>query len=147
MLKNLGSKSIVFMCIMLLILVVSIPFHNHVSWPTVFASTEGKATDVHNKGKSYSEYISTIRSLLNQTAFSYQNNNITEAKQIATTAYLDNFEYLEKPIGKEMADKGEDLMRIQLREQIDNREPLNHIQQTVYKINKLLDEVEKKIQP
>ncbi|MDR4491198.1 MAG: hypothetical protein R2685_09910 [Candidatus Nitrosocosmicus sp.] len=110
-----------------------------------FASTDN-ITDYHKKEKSYSEYIFNIRSLLNQTVSAYLDNHISKAKEFATSAYLDNFEYLEKPIDKVTADQGEDLMRVHLRGQIDAKEPIDEIIITVDKINKLLDEVEKKLE-
>jgi hypothetical protein len=37
-----------------------------------------------------------------------------KAKKLATTAYWDNFEYIEKPLGKELLDTVEQLLRVQL---------------------------------
>ena len=39
-------------------------------------------------------YISNIRSFLNQAIASYSANDATKAKELATTAYLDNFEHI-----------------------------------------------------
>ena len=46
------------------------------------------------------DYFSNVRSLLNQVTSAYSANDTIKAKELATTAYLDNFEYLEKPIGR-----------------------------------------------
>ena len=52
---------------------------------------------------------------------------------------MDNFEFLEKPIGKELADQGESLLREKLRTQIDNNAPIDQIKQTISEINIVLD--------
>ncbi len=49
-----------------------------------------------------------IRLLLNQTIEAYSANDTIKAKELATTAYLDNFEYIEEPIGEELSEEGED---------------------------------------
>jgi hypothetical protein len=61
---------------------------------------------------------------------------------LATIAYLDNFEHIEKPIGKELSDTGEQRLRVQLREQISNKAPLNEIKQTISEANIVLDKAE-----
>lgn len=94
------------------------------------------------KNLSSSDYISKIRSLLDQVISTYASNDTIKAKELATSAYLDNFEYLEKPIGKNLAHEGEELMRVQLRGQIDNKVPMDEIKQTINDINKVLDKAE-----
>ena len=44
--------------------------------------------------------ISEIRNLLNQTVQAYQQQNYAEAEALATTAYIDNFEFVEAPSRK-----------------------------------------------
>ena len=46
------------------------------------------------------EIISKIRSLLNQTVEAYNQQNYAEAEALATTAYLDNFEFIEAPLAE-----------------------------------------------
>ena len=46
------------------------------------------------------ELISTIQSLLNQAVVEYGNQNFTGAAELAQIAYLDNYEYLEAPLGQ-----------------------------------------------
>lgn len=95
-----------------------------------------------NNEKSTAEYISNIRQLLNQVISSYQSGDTAKAKELATTAYLDNFEYIENHIEKNMSNKGEDLLRIQLRDKIGNNVPLEEIKQLIGEINTFLDKVE-----
>ena len=61
---------------------------------------------------------------------------------MATTAYLDNFENIEKSIGKELSDAGEQLLRVQLRDQIISNAPLSQIKQTINEANTVLDKAE-----
>jgi hypothetical protein len=93
-------------------------------------------------GKSSQGYISNIRSLLDQTMASYSANDTTKAEELATTAYLDNFEHIEKPIGKELSDQGESLLREKLRTQISSNAPVDEIKQTISEANMVLDKAE-----
>ena len=40
--------------------------------------------------------------------------SLSRAKELATTAYWDKFEYIEKSLGKELLDTVEQLLRVQL---------------------------------
>ncbi|HEU5120155.1 MAG TPA: hypothetical protein VFT71_04130 [Candidatus Nitrosocosmicus sp.] len=90
--------------------------------------------------KSSEEYVTTIRGLLNEIITAYESNDMLKAKELATTAYLDNFEFIETPIGKELSDRGEALLREKLPEQIDVNASLDEIKQTIADINTVLDE-------
>jgi hypothetical protein len=98
-----------------------------------------------NSEKNTKDYISNIRSLLNQTIDAYSANDTEKAKELATTAYLDNFEHLEDPIGEELAEEGEELLREQLGTQIDSNASIEEIKQTINATNKVLDEAEKSL--
>jgi hypothetical protein len=110
------------------------------------ASTTTNTTKTDNTNSSKT-YISEIRSLLNQVSSTYSANDTAKAKELATIAYLDNFEHLEKPIGKELADKGEQLLRVQLRDQIGNKASLDEIKQTINDVNTLLDKAQNSLNP
>ncbi|MDR4490474.1 MAG: hypothetical protein R2685_06175 [Candidatus Nitrosocosmicus sp.] len=86
------------------------------------------------------DYIAKIRGLLDQVISSYETNDKVKAKELATTAYLDNFEFIEAPIGKELSDKGESLLREKLRDQIDSNATLYEIKQNIADINAVLDD-------
>jgi hypothetical protein len=97
------------------------------------------------EGTGSGEIITEIRSLLNQTIQEYQQQNYAEAEALATTAYLDNFEFIEAPL----AEKDEALMvntevmlREQLRRLIQNQVPLEQLQQHIERINDNLDRAE-----
>ena len=84
-------------------------------------------------------YIAKIRSLLNQTLAAYKSGNYVKAKDLATTAYIDNFENIEKPVGPALKQQGENLLREKLRHQIYLKEPFEQIKSNIEQINKLLD--------
>jgi 3-dehydroquinate dehydratase/ribosomal protein L29 len=104
--------------------------------------TNANATNTNNVNSSSLSYISKIRSLLDQVVSTYTANDTAKAKELATTAYLDNFENIEKPIGKELSDAGEQLLRVQLRDQISNKVSLDEIKQTISEANTVLDKAE-----
>jgi hypothetical protein len=88
------------------------------------------------------EIISKIRSLLNQTVEAYNQQNYAEAEALATTAYLDNFEFIEAPLAEkdlELMENNEVMLREQLRQFIQTRVPVEEIQQHIDKINSNLD--------
>ena len=105
-------------------------------------ATNANVTNTSNVNSSSLSYISKIRSLLDQVVSTYTANDTAKAKELATTAYLDNFENIEKPIGKELSDAGEQLLRVQLRDQISNKVSLDEIKQTISEANTVLDKAE-----
>ncbi len=92
--------------------------------------------------KNPADYVSNIRSLLDQAVASYSANDAVKAQELATTAYLDNFEHIEQPIGKELSGQGESLLREKLRAQIGSNASVEEIKQTVSEINAVLDKAE-----
>ena len=101
-----------------------------------------QANDTASDEKSSQGYISNIRSLLDQVIASYSANDAVKAGELATTAYLDNFEHIEQPIGKELSEQGEALLREKLRTQIDSNASVEEIKQTISEINIVLDKAE-----
>jgi hypothetical protein len=88
------------------------------------------------------EFISVIRSLLNQTIVEYSNQNYTGAEELATAAYLDNYEYVEAPlaeIDRPLMETTEIMMREELRQMILDRVPIQELQSHVDSINVNLD--------
>jgi len=91
------------------------------------------------------EIISEIRSLLNQTVEVYRQQNYAEAEALATTAYLDNFEFIEAPLAEKdetLMENTEIMLREQLRQLIQNKVSADEIQQHIDKINSNLDKAE-----
>jgi hypothetical protein len=91
------------------------------------------------------EIISEIRSLLNQTIDAYRQQNYEEAEALATTAYLDNFEFIEAPLAEKdeaLMQNTEVLLREQLRQLIQDHVPLEEFQLYIDKINSNLKNAE-----
>jgi hypothetical protein len=105
-------------------------------------ATKAAAAAAASNEKSPLDYISNIRSLLDQAVASYSANDATKAEELATTAYLDNFEHIEQPIGKELSDQGESLLREKLRAQIGSNASVEEIKQTISETNTVLDKAE-----
>ena len=94
------------------------------------------------------EIISEIRSLLNQTVDAYKQQNYAEAEALATTAYLDNFEFIEAPLAEKdevLMENTEAMLREQLRQLIQNQVPAEQLQQHVNKLNSNLDIAEQSL--
>lgn len=110
-------------------------------------NSSGNVSTSADDETSTQDYIMNIRSLLNQTISAYEANDTAKASELATTAYLDNFEYIEEPIGEELSEQGEELLREQLSAQIDSNAPMEDVRQTVNAINAVLDEAEESSTP
>jgi plastocyanin len=89
--------------------------------------------------------ISKVRTLLNQTINEYRNKNYTGAQSLATSAYLDNFEFIEAPLDKHdkaLKNETEIMLREQLRQMIKDKSPQDNVQQLIDKININLDKAQ-----
>lgn len=64
-----------------------------------FALEKG-AIGTEGKSNKFVDYLENARGLLNQSSFEYRNSNYTGAEELATTAYLDNFEHVEEELEK-----------------------------------------------
>ena len=92
------------------------------------------------------EIISKMRTLLNQTIQAYKQQNYAEAEALATSAYLDNYEFIEAPLAEKdnvLMENTEVMLREQLRQLIQNRVSIEQLQQHINKINSNLDQAEK----
>lgn len=107
---------------------------------TGLSTNDNSTTSDASSTPTSQDYIATIRGLLNEVVFAYESNDKIKAKELATAAYLDNFEYIEAPIGKELSDSGEALLREKLREQIDGNATIEEIKQNIADINEVLDD-------
>lgn len=99
-------------------------------------------TTTSNEPQTPVEFIEKIKGLLDQTITEYTNGNYTGAEELATTAYLDNFEYVEGPLAekdKSLMETTEIMMREDLRKMILDEVPLENLQEHIDKINENLD--------
>jgi hypothetical protein len=84
------------------------------------------------------ELISTIQSLLNQAVAEYGNQNFTGAAELAQIAYLDNYEYLEAPLGQldpALMEATEIMIGEDMQNAIETRVPQSELQQLVNTID------------
>ncbi len=136
MLTNIQQGNKAFVAVVVVVAAISLVIGNSI--PLSFA----QAANTTSNEKSSLDYIANIRSLLDQVISSYSANDATKAEELTTTAYLDNFEHIEQPIGKDLSDQGESLLREKLRAQIGNNASVEEIKQTINEINMLLDKAE-----
>src|SRR5213594_2612679 len=77
--------------------------------------------------KTSVEYIENARVILKQVSVEYKNGNYTKAEELASTAYLENIEYVEADLNKnghsEMVTDLEKLVVTDLRGMIRDRVP------------------------
>lgn len=93
----------------------------------------------------HAKYFANIDSLYKQLTSELKNGNYDKADELAVTAYLDNFEYLETPLEK-AGQQGlmlelEEMMRIELRNKIEAVESSGSIESFVNEINTKLETV------
>jgi hypothetical protein len=96
-------------------------------------------------GAESGQIISEIRNLLNQTIDAYRQQNYEEAEAHATTAYLDNYEFIEAPLAEKdeaLMQNTEVMLREQLRQLIQDRVPIEELQLHIDKINSNLKNAE-----
>jgi high-affinity iron transporter len=113
--------------------VISEPQRVMLAWASVGTNSE------------YSKYFETIRTLLPQVVEEYEAGNYAKADELAIEAYLDNFEYLEPLIAehdKQLMLTIEQMMRVELREMIKERESVDKIEAHVQSIFEKLNEAE-----
>ena len=89
-----------------------------------FALEKG-AIGTEGKSNKFVDYLENARGLLNQSSFEYRNSNYTGAEELATIAYLDNFEYVEEELEKKSShafmEDIEHKMREELRDLIKDK--------------------------
>ena len=107
------------------------------------SSASNTTTTIPGNGNQSSQaIINNIHSLLTQLISAYKIQNYTGAENAAVDAYLDNFESLEGPIAthdQQLMVQTELLLREQLRQAIQNKAPVEQVQQLVDQINANLD--------
>lgn len=86
---------------------------------------ENETAKGDEESNKFVKYLETARSLLNQTSIEYKNGNLTGAEELADTAYLDNFEFVEDVLEEKgshsFMEDLEHMMREDLRELIKDK--------------------------
>ena len=132
-----------------LMISASIVIGLYLSFGTFANNSTALAQDSANNTKNIDPsivYTETARNLLNQVSTEYKKGNVSGAEELATRAYLDNFEYVEAPLekkgGSEIMKQLEDMMRKDLREMIKDEVPyaklLSHINATDTKLDEAI---------
>ncbi|MPZ06975.1 MAG: hypothetical protein GEU26_11275 [Nitrososphaeraceae archaeon] len=136
---NRKSMLIIYVC---LLVAVSLLVDSMTSG-SVFAqgTTESDAAEASEEAQDTAEpleLICTIQSLLNQAVIEYGDQNFTGAAELAQTAYLDNYEHLETPLGQldpALKEATETMIREDVQSAIETKAPLSELQQLVTAID------------
>jgi hypothetical protein len=90
------------------------------------------------------QYIQNVKNLLKTASEEYGAGNATGAEALATTAYLDNFEYVESELeqrnASELKEQIEQLMRVELIGLIKDSADPQAVDNKIVEINAKLDE-------
>ena len=106
----------------------------------VFSQMEGE--DTQETQRQPVKIIEDIQVLLNKILNEYKAQNYTGAEDLATVAYLENYEYVEAPLeekNEELMEETEIMLREDLSTAIEEKEPLDQVQQLMNNINGNLD--------
>ena len=135
---NMKSMFVIYMC---LLAAISLPVSSMASNSAFAQGTTESDAAAGEEAQSTSdplELISTIQSLLNQAVVEYGNQNFTGAAELAQIAYLDNYEYLEAPLGQldpALMEATEIMIREDMQNSIESRVPLSELKQLVNTID------------
>lgn len=104
-------------------------------------TTKSDATEASEEAQNTAkplELISTIQSLLNEAVIEYGDQKFTGAAELAQTAYLDNYEHLETPLGQldpALKEATETMIREDVQSAIETKVPLSELLQLVTTID------------
>jgi hypothetical protein len=90
--------------------------------------------------------INNIRDLLTEVIENHKTQNYTEAEELATRAYLENFEFIESDLAKhdqKLVEDTEVLLRQELRQMIKDKKSIDEVQGLVDQIKVNLEKAEK----
>ena len=106
----------------------------------VFSQIEGE--DTQETQRQPVKIIEDIQVLLNKILDEYRAQNYTGADELATIAYLENYEYVEAPLAEkneELMEETEIMLREDLSTAIEEKAPVEQVQQLMNNINGNLD--------
>jgi hypothetical protein len=108
----------------------------------VIVFSQVKEQDEKETQRQPVQIIEDIQILLNKILDEYKAQNYTGAEELATITYLENYEYIEAPLGKKnkaLMEETEIMLREDLRTAIDDKVPLEEVEQLINNINGNLD--------
>jgi hypothetical protein len=112
------------------------------SIPPVIVFSQVEEQDTEETQRQPLQIIEDIQGLLNKTLDEYKAQNYTGAEDLATLAYLDNYEYVEAPLAEkneELMEETEIMLREDLSTNIENKVPFEQVEQLIKNINSNLD--------
>ncbi len=110
----------------------------------VFSQVEGQDTEEIQREPV--KIIENIQVLLNKILEEYKAQNYTGAEEIATVAYLENYEYVEAPLAEkneELMEETEIMLREDLSTAIEEKAAVEQVQQLMNNINGNLDQAKR----
>ena len=137
------NKFLIYSSVFISFLITLVIFSN----PLVLKNTlaDQNETSNSNSNKSNEKYISiiqNIRNLLEQLSTAYKTENYQKASELAITAYIDNYEYIETPL--EITGNGDLMKEIELKMRVDLREAIKE-KESQSEIDKLIDDINTKL--
>ena len=107
----------------------------------VFSQVEGQDTEEIQREPI--KIIEDIQVMLNKILEEYKAQNYMGAEELATVAYLENYEYVEAPLAEkneELMEETEIMLREDLSTAIEEKAPLEQVQQLMNNINGNLEQ-------
>jgi hypothetical protein len=107
----------------------------------VFSQVEGQDTEEIQREPV--KIIEDIQVLLNKILEEYKAQNYMGAEELATVAYLENYEYVEAPLAEkneELMEETEIMLREDLSTAIEEKAPVEQVQQLMNNINGNLEQ-------
>ena len=111
--------------------------------PVIVFSSQVEGQDTEEIQRQPVKIIEDIQVLLNKILDEYRAQNYTGAEELATVSYLENYEYIEAPLAEkneELMEETEIMLREDLRTAIEEKAPLDQVQQLMNNINGNLDQ-------
>lgn len=136
---NRKSMLVIYVCVLVAVslLVDSMTIGSVSAQGTAKSDATEASEEARNTPKPLQE-ISTIQSLLNEAVIEYGDENFTGAVELAQTAYLDNYEHLETPLGQldpALKEATETMIMEDVQSAIETKVPLSELQQLVTTID------------
>lgn len=135
---NKTSLFLIYMCLLVAISLSMGSMTTNSVYAQGTTESDAAASEEAQSTSEPLELISTIQSLLNQAVVEYGNQNFTGAAELAQIAYLDNYEFLEAPLGQldpALMEATEIMIREDMQNAIETRVPLSELQQLVNTID------------
>lgn len=107
----------------------------------VFSQVEGQDTEEIQREPI--KIIEDIQVMLNKILEEYKAQNYMGAEELATVAYLENYEYVEAPLAEkneELMEETEIMLREDLSTAIEEKAPVEQVQQLMNNINGNLEQ-------